>query len=264
MENKSSNSILKTSGLSIGYSERSTSKIIAENIDFEIDENELTAVIGVNGAGKSTLLKTLSRSLEPLKGEVIVNNKNISNISSEELSKQLSLVLTEQHVSRNLSAQELIALGRQPYTNWIGKLDREDKEAVQNAIELVNIKELANRKCYELSDGQFQKVLIARAIAQDTSLIILDEPTTHLDIYHKAFMLKLLKQLTEKTGKAIIFATHEINLAIQLCDKLIILKDGKSFTGTPKELMASGVFDSLFPSELITFDRQSASFRISS
>ena len=158
----------------------------------------------------------------------------------------------------------MIALGRQPYTNWIGKLDREDKEAVQNAIELVNIKELANAKCYELSDGQFQKVLIARAIAQDTSLIILDDPTTHLDIYHKAFMLKLLKQLTEKTGKAIIFATHEINLAIQLCDKLIILKQGSSFTGTPNELMASGVFDSLFPSELITFDRQSASFRISS
>ncbi len=158
MENKSSNSILKTSGLSIGYSERSTAKIIAENIDFEIDRNELNAVIGVNGAGKSTLLKTLSGSLEPLKGEVIVNNKNISNIGSEELSKQLSLVLTEQHVSRNLSVRELIALGRQPYTNWIGKLDREDKEAVQNAIALVNIKELAKTKCYELSDGQFQKV----------------------------------------------------------------------------------------------------------
>lgn len=264
MKNKSSNSILKTIGLSIGYSEKSTNKSIAEQVDFEIHEHELTAVIGVNGAGKSTLLKTLSKSLEPIQGQIIINFKNIQNISSEELSKQLSLVLTEQQVSRNLSVRELIALGRQPYTNWIGKLHPKDKESVQYAMKLVHIEELANRKCYELSDGQFQKVLIARAIAQDTSLIILDEPTTHLDIYHKAFMLKLLKQLTETTGKGIIFATHEINLAIQLCDKLIILKDRKAFSGTPKELMASGVFDSLFPSELITFDRQSASFRISS
>jgi len=263
MTNPSSHSLLKVSNLSIGYTEKSLTHTIAEAINFEIKENELTAVIGINGAGKSTLLKTLSKTLQPIAGEVLIDSGSLQKTPANVLATKLSLVLTQQQVSRNLSVQELIALGRQPYTNWIGKLLPEDTMEVQKAIELIEIKELANRKCYELSDGQFQKVLIARAIAQNTPIIILDEPTTHLDMYHKAFMFKLLKQLTVKTGKAIIFATHEINLAIQLCDQLIILKDKQSFSGTPKQLMDAGVFDSLFPTELISFDRTSASFKIS-
>ncbi|MDX1761495.1 MAG: ABC transporter ATP-binding protein, partial [Christiangramia sp.] len=161
-----------------------------------------------------------------------------------------------------LSVLELVALGRQPYTNWIGSLTKNDLKKIMHALQLVNIEDIRDKKCHELSDGQFQKVLIARALAQDTSLIILDEPTTHLDLYHKAYVLKLLQKLSKETGKAIIFASHEINLALQLCDKLLILKDKKALFGKPSDLVNTDAFTDLFPSHLIHFDKESSSFKI--
>ncbi len=133
---------------------------------------------------------------------------------------------------------------------------------VKNALVLVNIEDLGDRKCYELSDGQLQKVLIARALAQNTPMMILDEPTSHLDMYHKAQVLKLLKELSAQTGKAIIFATHEINLALQLCDKIILMKPGEVIQDSPQQLIEKGHFASIFPSDLIVFDPVTESFRI--
>lgn len=257
-----SNIVLETKNLNIGYRKKSIAQTIASNIDIQIKEGELVAVIGVNGAGKSTLLKTLSGIIESIDGEVFISNKKLSKTEPDKLAKLISLVLTEQMTSKNLSVIELVALGRQPYTNWIGRLTKNDLKKVMHAINMVDIEKIRDKKCYELSDGQFQKVLIARALAQDTSLIILDEPTTHLDLYHKAYVLKLLQQLSRETNKAIIFATHEINLALQLCDKLLILKDQKALFGTPKELIDSASFNDLFPSHLIHFDKDSASFKI--
>ena len=183
-------------------------------------------------------------------------------LSAEELAKTISVVLTEQPISKNLSVSELIALGRQPYTNWIGSLSKDDRDKIQNSIELVNIEDLKNKRCFELSDGQLQKVLIARALAQDTPFIILDEPTTHLDMYHQAYVLKLLKKLTQETNKSILFATHEINLALQLCDKIIIMEKNKVSVGSPKELIEKSAFSNIFPSDLIYFDNESVSFKI--
>ena len=183
-------------------------------------------------------------------------------IEPDKLSKDISLVLTEQLLSKNLSVIELVALGRQPYTNWIGRLTKNDLKKIMHAIQLVNIEDIKNKKCHELSDGQFQKVLIARALAQDTSLIILDEPTTHLDLYHKAYVLKLLQKLSKETNKAILFASHEINLALQLCDKLLILQNNKALFGTPAELIKTDVLSNLFPKQLIYFDKESSSFKI--
>mgnify|MGYP003109830876 CR=1 FL=1 len=171
-------------------------------------------------------------------------------------------MLTEQPISKNLSVFELIALGRQPYTNWIGSLTDFDLDHIKKAMKLVDIEPLEHKKCYELSDGQLQKVLIARAIAQDTPLIILDEPTTHLDIYHQAYVLKLLKDLTQQTNKGILFATHEINLAIQLCDRIVLMHNNKVTTGTPAELIREDIFSHMFPGDLIVFDKQSQSFKI--
>ncbi len=156
----------------------------------------------------------------------------------------------------------MIALGRQPYTNWLGKLSKNDAEKIENAIALTSIESLKDRKCYELSDGQLQRVLIARAIAQDTPIIILDEPTTHLDMYHKAYVVKLLKKLAKQTQKTIIFASHEINLAIQICDKIILMQPDKCQINTPENLISTRAFQDLFPKDLIHFDKISRAFRI--
>ena len=161
-----------------------------------------------------------------------------------------------------MSVYELIALGRQPYTNWIGTLSEEDKTHIDQAIDLVDIRALMHKKCYELSDGQLQKTLIARALAQNTPLVILDEPTTHLDIYHQAHVLKLLKDLSQRTNKSILFATHEINLALQLCDKIILMEKHKVSIGTPLELIEKDAFSNLFPADLIIFDKSSQTFKI--
>ncbi|GAB2772792.1 ABC transporter ATP-binding protein [Actinomadura fibrosa] len=224
----------------------------------------MLAVIGVNGVGKSTFLRTLSGVQPQLSGKIFINSIDRNNIPSEKLAELISLVLTEQPLSKNLSVAELVALGRQPYTNWIGTLTPEDRKKVKQALELVNIQELQHKKCYELSDGQLQKTLIARALAQDTPIMILDEPTSHLDMYHKAQVLKLLKQLSQQTKKAIVFATHEINLALQLCDKLVLMKKGQLVQGSPQELIQKGAFDDIFPSDLIVFDSATQSFRIKS
>jgi len=222
----------------------------------------LVGLIGVNGVGKSTLLRSLSGVQAVLEGSVSIMKTSLKDISPEELAQTISVVLTEQPISKNLSVTELIALGRQPYTNWIGTLSKLDKEKINEAISLVDISLLKDKRCFELSDGQLQKVLIARALAQDTPLIILDEPTTHLDMYHQAYVLKLLKKLTTETSKSILFATHEINLALQLCDKLIVMTKDSVFTGTPDELINKEVLSSIFPSDLIYFDKEAISFKI--
>jgi len=254
--------VISANNLSIGYRNKSGDACIASDINLEIDEGELVGLIGVNGVGKSTLLRSLSGVQPFLKGEVSILNKNLHKLSSEDLAKTISVVLTEQPISKNLSVSELIALGRQPYTNWIGSLSKEDRYKIQTAIELVNIEALKDKRCFELSDGQLQKVLIARALAQDTPFIILDEPTTHLDMYHQAYVLKLLKKLTTETNKSILFATHEINLALQLCDKIIIMENNKVIAGSPKELIEKNAFSKIFPSDLIYFDNESVSFKI--
>ncbi|MDB2462795.1 ABC transporter ATP-binding protein [Algibacter sp.] len=260
MEKK--NIILKTTDLSIGYISKKKQIVIASNINIELKRGELVGLIGANGIGKSTLLRTLTHVQNPLQGTVEINAKKISDYKTLELAKVMSLVLTEQMTSKNLSVFELIALGRQPYTNWVGNLSKHDIEAVKTAIEQTTISDLKHKKCFELSDGQLQKVMIARALAQDTDLIILDEPTTHLDMYHKAYILKLLQKLAKDTNKTILFSSHEIDLAIQLCDNLIVMTENGVVSNTPFNLISKGTFQTLFPKDLIAFDEKTGSFRV--
>ena len=207
-------------------------------------------------------MRTLANIQPKLNGSVLLNNKEISFYKPLELASELSLVLTEQLPFRNLTVSEIVTLGRQPYTNWIGTLSKKDVVKVKEALSLVEIEDIQHKKCYELSDGQLQKVMISRALAQDTSLIILDEPTTHLDIYHKAYVLRLLKRIAAETNKTILFSTHEIDLAIQLSDKMLILNRAEAFFGNPCELIEMGRFNGLFPDNLINFDPQTGTFRI--
>ena len=262
MANTNNHTILKTKNLSIGYSSRKVQTVVASNINIELFKGELIGLIGANGIGKSTLIRTLSKVQPALNGTILIRNKNAAQYNSTELAKTLSLVLTEQIVSKNLSVFELVALGRQPYTNWVGNLSEKDISIINNVIAQTNIKELAHKKCFELSDGQFQKVMIARALAQDTSLIILDEPTTHLDMYHKAYILKLLQKLAKVTKKTILFSSHEIDLTIPLCDKLIIMTKDRVFIDTPENHIEQGNFNLLFPKDLIIFDSESKAFKV--
>ncbi|WP_241448753.1 ABC transporter ATP-binding protein [Aquimarina pacifica] len=251
------NIVLKTEDLSIGYHVKKKLNVVAADINLKLHEGELIGLVGANGIGKSTLLRTLSRVQPPLHGNIFLSDKDLHSYKSIELAAQLSIVLTERIASKNLTVQELVALGRHPYTNWVGKMSEEDIEKIQAAIEVTHITDLVGKRCFELSDGQLQKVLIARAIAQDTPFIMLDEPTTHLDVYHKAYILKLLKRLAFETKKTILFSTHEIDFAIQLCDKMIVMnQDGFEF-GRPKELVQCLAFSSLFPEDLILFDSKS-------
>lgn len=254
--------ILKAEALKIGYKTKSVETIVASDINFELQQGQLIGLVGANGIGKSTLLRTLIKVQPALSGQIYLSEEPLEGMTSMAIAKQLSIVLTEQITSKNLSVYELVALGRHPYTNWIGNITEADQSVIINALDLVNIRELKDKRCYELSDGQLQKVMLARALAQDTDIIVLDEPTTHLDMYHKAYILKLLQKLTKDTGKTILFSSHEIDLAIQLCDTMIVMTEDSVVYDHPCNLISNGVFDKLFPKDLIAFDSKNGSFRV--
>jgi len=257
------NLILEAKNLTVGYADGGKTNNILTSINLCLDEGKMIAVIGVNGSGKSTLLRSLTGVQEVLKGQVYIQGIDSRKLNPKELASKMSLVLTNQPISKNLSVYELISLGRHPYTNWLGINSPNDKKIILKALQQVGLQDLRDKKCDELSDGQLQKVLLARAIAQDTPLIILDEPTTHLDMYHKAQVLHLLKDVCLQTKKTVIFASHELNLAIQLCDEIVLINNGKAYQGSPQELIDSGDFNQLFPQDLIEFDQSSRSFRVS-
>ena len=262
MDNRHINTALKTTNLSIGYTNRKATTRIASNINIELNSGELVGLVGANGVGKSTLLRTLTKVQPKLDGHIYIDDKMLADHTQRDLAKVLSLVLTETVASKNLSILELVALGRQPYTNWIGNLSKNDQVVISNALEQTNLIDIKNKKCYELSDGQLQKVMIARALAQDTPLIVLDEPTTHLDIYHKAYILKLLQRLAKENNKTILFSSHEIDLAIQLCDKMIVMTKDETVIDTPENLIKNDHFSSLFPKDLISFDQKFKAFKV--
>jgi len=218
--------------------------------------------LGKNGIGKSTLLKTLSKVHKPISGEILLNQTNIKNFSEKKIAKKLSLVLTEKLPESQLTVYEIIALGRQPYTNWIDTLSDIDIEKIETAIKNTEIEHLKNKYFYQLSDGQLQTVLIARALAQDTEIIILDEPTAHLDMHQTLKVFSLLKKLVTKTQKTIIISSHEINLSIQLADQIILLNDQFITSGSVEELTKNNAFDNLFPKDLIKFNKTLQQFVI--
>lgn len=234
--------------------------MIADPISFSLEKSKLTALVGANGIGKSTLLRTLTASQAPLSGNVWLNGKDISNYSPKELAQRLSVVLTEKLPPSHLTVFEIVALGRQPYTNWLGDLSDIDKQKTEEAIKRVQIEPLIHKKHFELSDGQLQKVMIARALAQDTDLVILDEPTTHLDIVHKVAVMRLLKKLTQEFHKSILFSTHDIDLALEFCDEVIVMTAEKFYKDTPNNLMNKGILNELFKDESIYFDKEKRKF----
>lgn len=259
---KSSNKhiILKTKNLSIGYRSKKEQTVIASNLNIELQQGKFVCILGKNGIGKSTLLRTLSKVQPKLTGDIFLNNNNLDSYASIDLSKKMSLVLTEKLPESNLTVFELIALGRQPYTNWVGTLTRADIDKVHKAMQLTKIEHLSQKKYYELSDGQLQRVLISRALAQETELIILDEPTAHLDVLHKMESFKLLKELASQLNKTVIVSSHEIHLALQTADELWLMTDDEFITGNPQKLIENKSVEKLFSSDTVHFDFKQQQF----
>lgn len=254
--------MFETRNLSIGYSKGNYTDLIAQNISFLLKEGQLTGLVGANGVGKSTLLKTLTQIIKPLSGDICLCKRKIQDYTPVELAKLMSVVWANNPVQVNLTVYDLVALGRHPYTNWIGMLNKVDARAIDRALTLTHCLDILHKKCYEISDGQLQKALIARALAQETPIIVLDEPTTHLDVYHKVFIFKLLKKLAAEEKKTILFSTHEIDMAIQVCDQMVLMKADKVVGGEPCELIKNHEFTSIFPSDLVSFDEVSGRFTI--
>lgn len=251
---------IEVSGLVIGY-EKPKQKALLPELNFGLEPGKLVSIIGGNGIGKTTLLRTLTKLQKPLAGEISVLNTPLQQISKADLAKDISLVLTHPPASMNLSVREFIALGRYPHTNWLGKLSEIDNQKIAKAIAVTEVRSLLDYKCYQLSDGQYQRIAIARTLAQDTPIIILDEPTTHLDLYHRAYVLKLLQNLARQHDKTILFSTHEIDLALQLSDQVLLLQAEKISLDSPEAIIKSGMLNNLFPKDTIFFDEETKQFK---
>ena len=257
-----SDAILTTHNLAIGYkTSRQIFRNVASNINVSLQPAELVCLLGPNGAGKSTLLRTLAGMQPPIQGEVRLLGDDVYKLAPPELAKRLSLVLTEKVDVGMLSAYTLVTLGRYPYTDWWGKLSQEDEAIATWAIKSVGAVHLAQRNVSELSDGERQKIMIARALAQSPIIMILDEPTAFLDLPRRVEIMQLLRQLARETNQAILLSTHDLNLALRLADKVWLLaSDGTLHVGAPEDLVLSGAFADTFRSEGVEFDISSGEF----
>ncbi len=249
--------------LLIGYGSGSNSCAILAPISATVSKGELICLIGENGKGKSTLIKTISNNLKPISGKISILSKDISKYNSRELASCISLVLADRISIGMISVYDLVAFGRYPFTNWLAKINQRDQQIINESLEDCGITHLSQRFFSNLSDGEKQKVLIARAIAQQTPIIILDEPLNHLDLINKAEIFSLLKRLCTDKGKAIILSTHQIDLALQASDKIwLINHQNQLIETTAKKAVKDRLFENSFVSDKVKFDAATLTFKL--
>jgi iron complex transport system ATP-binding protein len=249
--------------LSIGYKSKNDLKPIVENLCANLSGGELTCLLGANGVGKSTLLRTLSGFQPKIAGDIHVLGKTIDAYSEKELARIVGIVLTERPDAGILSVTELIGLGRSPYTGFWGRLNPSDEAVVKEVISWIKIEKLAGRQVSTLSDGEWQKIMIAKTLAQETPLIYLDEPTAFLDFPSKVEIMRLLLELTRSKGKTVFLSTHDAELALQIADTLWLMDKQSGITaGTPDELRSNGSIENFFRCEGVEFNRSTGFFKI--
>jgi iron complex transport system ATP-binding protein len=279
--------MIELKDLTIGYAQKNNTKVVASGINATLHSGRLTCLIGANGIGKSTLLRTLSAFQPPLSGEIYIDNESpipLSTLTDKQLSRLIGVVLTEKPDVQNMTVFELVGLGRSPYTGFWGRLNEDDKEVVKESLRLVGIESLQDRLIQTLSDGERQKTMIAKALAQQTPVIYLDEPTAFLDYPSKVEMLTLLRHLARETGKTIFLSTHDMELALQIADELWLMtagtpssdtaespsnnglcqnpKETTLIIGTPRELAANGSLSHFIDRPGLHFDPQTLAIRV--
>ena len=265
--------------LSIGYTQKGNEKVVAQGLNAAINSGELTCLLGCNGVGKSTLLRTLSAFQPALGGDILLNADQTSELSpltsftDKQLSRMIGIVLTEKPDVRNMTVEDLVGMGRSPYTGFWGTLTANDRQVVSEAISMVSIEPLRGRMIHTLSDGERQKVMIAKALAQQTPIIYLDEPTAFLDYPSKVEMMQLLRRLAHEQQKTIFLSTHDVELALQLADCLWLMEcvphsdlqvreSNLLSVGTPRQLADNGALSRFVERDGIVFERDSLTLRV--
>lgn len=249
-------SVLSLTDVSVGYRRH----FVARGLTGVLSEGTLVALVGRNGAGKSTLLRTLAGFQPPLGGEIAWAGEPLRTFSPQRLARRLAVVLTERPDTGNLTAREVVEMGRTPYTPFSGRLSAHDRTRVDESLEQAGVAPLAARRLTSLSDGERQRVMIAKALAQDTPVILLDEPTAFLDFAGKTGILRLLRQLAREQGKTILLSTHDLELAFQLSDRLWLLSADGLTQGAPRDLAATGELARFFAQDGLTFDAATLRF----
>ncbi|MEM6629313.1 MAG: ABC transporter ATP-binding protein [Bacteroidota bacterium] len=255
--------ILYTSGLTIGYKTKRSVLELEKNLNIKIHNGELVCLIGPNGCGKSTLMRTIAGLQKPLNGDTFISRVDLKKIKPHQYARLLSLVLTERINVGAMTVMEIVSIGRYPYTNYFAKLQANDHKMIEKSLDSVHLNDYKHRLFTELSDGEKQRVLIAKALAQDTPLIMLDEPTAHLDLPSRVEIMNILKRLAKETNKAIFLSTHELDLALQTADTIWLMNREENMkSGTPEDLVLSGMFEQVFKSNAFQFDKLSGSFKV--
>ena len=255
--------IISGKNLNIGYpnSKQKKGEHLYKGLSFELLKGELVCLIGSNGAGKSTLLRTLGKMQPALEGKITVLNKDLEKYNHKELSQLIGLVLTDKTTSGGFTVREIVELGRYPYTGFFGQLNEEDNRIVEKALHDTGIYHKSDAYLADLSDGERQKVMIAKALSQECPIIILDEPTAFLDIESRIEVMNLLHHLAHKQNKTILLSTHDIDLAFLLSDKLWLLSPKNGLiTGVTEDIILSGIIDNFFSNDKIIFNKYSGSF----
>jgi len=251
--------VIHASGLDVGYNR----KPVISGIEINALEGQVICLIGPNGAGKSTILRTLAGMLAPVTGTVYIGRDDIRSIKPNVLAKQMAVVLTEQLNVNMTTAYEIVSMGRFPYTGFFGRLNSDDHRIIRECMQTVGAAEFAERDFFHLSDGEKQKILIARALAQEPQLIVLDEPTSHLDIKHKVEVIRILNRLSTVNGVTVILAMHDVDIAVKSCQFVLLVKDGRVVAqGRPEDVISEGVIGDLYGIEGASFNALTGSLEI--
>lgn len=253
--------ILSTNQLTIGYSKKGNIEKIQSELNLKLRAGELVCLIGPNGSGKSTLLRTLSTLQKPLAGITTIDGREISSLKQREKALLIAMVLTERVEMENTSVYNLVSLGRHPHSNWWGSISDEENLIIQEAIQMVHLEHRMHHNINELSDGERQRAMIAKALAQDTPIIMLDEPTAHLDLPNRVEIMLLLHRLAHKTDKAILLSTHELDMALQAADRIWLISSEYGVEcGVPEDLVFNGSFNRVFQSKSYVFNEANGNF----
>lgn len=250
--------MIRFQSLSLGYG----SRILIDSLSATVKSGELTALVGRNGTGKSTLLRAITGLGERKGGDILLGDKSIDSLSTAELATMVAFVTTDKVRIANLRCRDVVALGRAPYTNWIGRMQEQDEEIVMRSMELVGMSDYADKTMDRMSDGECQRIMIARALAQQTPIILLDEPTAFLDMPNRYELCTLLQRLAHEEQKCILFSTHELDIALALCDSIALISPPQLHLLPTEEMVNSGYIEKLFTSGIVNFDPATRSVSI--